>query len=549
MHYQHVCERLRDLITREKDLRVLVDLLERLTFFEQWTDTFVATELRILWGRERLTEAMVQLVHHQHLMGAVRLGMPGVDRMVPHLWRLSETLTDSERLVLDVLLRRLVDPFEALMTIPLDALFSQTEQDQLLNANRSRQASALAEESSGSTSRPRPGRGICAIVKFTRLCNLRCVYCHDWAAGVGHTMPFDVQLRLFEKLFGPPEHRRVTVVWHGGEPMMIGRRNALRVLFLERWFQRPGQRLLNSMQTNGTLINADWIQFLRHFGIRTSLSIDGPAEVHDHTRPQVHGRPTFDKSLRGLRLLQEAGLLAGVLIVVTPQLLDFGAERLVAFLRESNIRSIELLPLRPDNNSAQPLDHSAAQDFVGFLWAVDRARVEQGEHNLYVRTLDTALSALAGQAARHCEFGGNCAGDFFSIDPAGDVSHCDKYLGDSDYRLGNLRSHNFDEMRRGEAMGRISAEIDAGLEAMKSCQYFRYCNGWCPHEHYLNTRPESSDRVDCCGLGGLFEAALRDESDTSRGRSAPSPLGPGRVQGLGHGRTAPPLQSVHDKQV
>ena len=37
------------------------------------------------------------------------------------------------------------------------------------------------------------------IIKATRLCNLRCTYCHDWDVGVDQTMPFDVLATMTAK--------------------------------------------------------------------------------------------------------------------------------------------------------------------------------------------------------------------------------------------------------------------------------------------------------------------------------------------------------------
>jgi len=62
------------------------------------------------------------------------------------------------------------------------------------------------------------GRYLGLIVKATRLCNLRCTYCHDWRSGPNQTMPFEVLTQLTAKALRDPEHDSVEFIWHGGEP-------------------------------------------------------------------------------------------------------------------------------------------------------------------------------------------------------------------------------------------------------------------------------------------------------------------------------------------
>ena len=46
----------------------------------------------------------------------------------------------------------------------------------------------------------------------------------------------------------------VMVAWQGGEPTMMGLDFFRRAIDLERQYARPGQGVLNTIQTNGTLL-------------------------------------------------------------------------------------------------------------------------------------------------------------------------------------------------------------------------------------------------------------------------------------------------------
>ena len=89
----------------------------------------------------------------------------------------------------------------------------------------------------------------------------------------------------------------VVFSWQGGEPTLMGLDFFRKVVALEKKYAKPFQRIENDLQTNGTLINEEWCEFLKANRFLVGLSIDGPREIHDQYRVTKGGRPTFDKSL------------------------------------------------------------------------------------------------------------------------------------------------------------------------------------------------------------------------------------------------------------
>jgi uncharacterized protein len=79
--------------------------------------------------------------------------------------------------------------------------------------------------------------------------------------------------------------------------------------------------LILNVQTNGTLVDAEWVELFSKHNVIVGISLDGPAAVHDLHRFDKKGRGSHAATVRGLRLLQDAaakGLLAqepGVLCV------------------------------------------------------------------------------------------------------------------------------------------------------------------------------------------------------------------------------------------
>src|SRR3970282_2206956 len=92
--------------------------------------------------------------------------------------------------------------------------------------------------------------------------------------------------------------------WHGGEPTALGVDYFRRIVRLQREHQPPGRRIVNGVQTNGTLLDEAWSRFLAAEGFYVGLSLDGPAELHDRYRVTRGQRPTHRQVMRAFRLLQ-----------------------------------------------------------------------------------------------------------------------------------------------------------------------------------------------------------------------------------------------------
>ena len=95
------------------------------------------------------------------------------------------------------------------------------------------------------------------------------------------------------------------VSYQGGEPTLMG------LEFFARTRRAgahgspgPGQSVLHTIQTNGTLLDDEWGAFLAENEFLVGLSIDGPREMHDAYRVDKGGKPTFDRVLRGWDVLQ-----------------------------------------------------------------------------------------------------------------------------------------------------------------------------------------------------------------------------------------------------
>jgi sulfatase maturation enzyme AslB (radical SAM superfamily) len=83
----------------------------------------------------------------------------------------------------------------------------------------------------------------------------------------------------------------VTFGWQGGEPTLLGVDFFARAVALQQRARRPGMRIVNTLQTNGTLSDDDWGHFLKEHDFLVGLSLDGPRALHDAYRRDGGGAP------------------------------------------------------------------------------------------------------------------------------------------------------------------------------------------------------------------------------------------------------------------
>jgi uncharacterized protein len=387
---------------------------------------------------------------------------------------------------------------------PLTELGAQPPES-VLSANEVRLFRRLAEEELPQESGLRPT--IVMIMKGTRLCNLRCTYCNQWDEGPNQTMRFPVLARAIRDVLRAPGVRNVQFVWHGGETTLLPIEFYRKALWLQQQFRRPGQVIRNGIQTNGTRLSDEWLDFLYRYELSVGVSLDGPAEIHDQRRLDVAGRATFSKVRAGLASLQQAQIPHGVLLVVDDRVVDFGAQRLLDSLLELGITSVDFLNALPKNTAvgapAQGL-YLSWQRYISFLREVFQCWWPELTGRLAIRELDGLLARVSGGPPGTCVFAGDCFGGFLTIDPGGDVSACDKYVDDPDYLFGNILTKNLSVIAAAGRLKSIRESNSVQLAAMRECPWFDVCQGGCPHDRYTSLRRGSDGKDPCCGFAPLL---------------------------------------------
>ncbi|MEV4516688.1 FxsB family cyclophane-forming radical SAM/SPASM peptide maturase [Dactylosporangium sp. NPDC049525] len=176
--------------------------------------------------------------------------------------------------------------------------------------------------------RPTPFQEV--IVKVHQRCNLACSYCYvythadqTWRDRPA-VMPAEVFTAMTQRLGRHVRThglRRVRVILHGGEPMLLGAAKLGRLAEELRAALPDSCELRIGMQTNGVLLGEAALRELRRHDITVAVSVDGIAEDHDRYRVTHAGKGTYGAVSRALELLarpEHRGGFGGVLCTVAP---------------------------------------------------------------------------------------------------------------------------------------------------------------------------------------------------------------------------------------
>jgi uncharacterized protein len=341
-------------------------------------------------------------------------------------------------------------------------------------------------------------RPLTIIIKTTSECNMACCYC-DADIYSHKRISFEILARVTRGALGT--HGPVTFVWHGGEPLLMGKEFYLKALWLQQRYKSPGQRVTNSLQTNGTLLDEDWLDFFDQAGVSVSLSLDGPALLHNRNRLLTNKQGTFEKVMHAVGLMRKRNRGFGVLAVVTDDMIRLSARELFRFFVDNDLKSFALLCQHPAINVGRSVFVPRSKQ-SGFLREIFDLWLAEDDPQVCVRELDSIVRALLGGQRTSCLLAGDCIGTYFAIDPDGDVFHCDEFMFDPAYRLGNVRMDDFEGLRNGVTVRSLKSRNAEQIESL-DCPWLAVCNGGCPKDRYVGERLNRD--VHCCGFADLIE--------------------------------------------
>jgi uncharacterized protein len=353
------------------------------------------------------------------------------------------------------------------------------------------------------------------------ICNLNCSYCFflhkDSLYPGSHFRMSDQVLETYiRQLIEYHRTPQVTVAWQGGEPTLMGLDFYRRALEYQKQYKKPAMVFENTMQTNGTLLNDEWCEFFKENNFLVGLSVDGPGHLHDVYRRDKQGRPTFDRVMQGLRLLQKHGVDYNILTTVNRVNADHPQE-VYRFLRDEVgttwmqfIPAIERLHQGKvtilqqgdtvSERSARP------RQFGNFLITIFDEWIRHDVGQVFVQTFEAAVRNWLGlPSSGMCVFNATC-GHGLALEHNGDLYSCDHFV-EPKYLLGNIMKHHLLDLVGSEKQRRFGQDKqDALPQSCRDCEVRFACRGECPKNRFLTT-PSGEPGLNylCAGYKAFFQ--------------------------------------------
>jgi uncharacterized protein len=358
------------------------------------------------------------------------------------------------------------------------------------------------------------------------ICNLDCKYCfylekeHLYPNTTHWAMPPEALERYIEQYIAAQPLEEVHFAWQGGEPTLLGVNFYRTVVALQQKYA-GGKSIHNALQTNGTLIDDEWGQFLAEHKFLVGVSIDGPRELHDHYRVDKGNAPTFDRVMRGIRKLKEHQVDFNTLSVVNRHNSQYPLE-VYRFLKELGSEFMQFIPV-VERQAAEPgpdglvliqpsFDRPAEVTewtveplaYGRFLTQIFDEWVKKDVGHIFVQQFDVALESWLGLEASLCIFRKTC-GSALAMEHTGDLYSCDHFVY-PEHKLGNLMEADLKQMVNSQQQKKFGLDKQDSLPNMcRQCDVRFACNGECPKHRFLKT-PDGEPGLNylCAGYIHFF---------------------------------------------
>ena len=387
-----------------------------------------------------------------------------------------------------------------------------------------------------------PRRFHCMIKPVGSACNLDCSYCFYLSKetlpdgpGVGK-MSEETLEQFIRQYIAGATGEEVVFSWQGGEPTLLGLEFFRKVVAVEKKYSRPGQRIENDLQTNGTLIDDEWCEFLKQHRFLVGLSIDGPRECHDKYRVTKGGQPTFDNVFGAAKLLKKYAVPFNTLTCIN----RFNARKpldVYRFLRrEVGSTYMQFIPIveykgfektaphkwnndalpkdgdpeaRPGHPNSIVTDWSVDPDDWGyFLCRIFDEWLKRDVGKVLVNHFETLVSQHLGRGSQLCVYSEFC-GKGVAVEHNGEVYSCDHYVY-PEYRLGNVKDAQLDRLVFSRPQVKFGyAKHETLPQYCRQCAYLTDCWGECPKNRIIRTADgEPGLNYLCHGFKQYFGHAI-----------------------------------------
>lgn len=349
------------------------------------------------------------------------------------------------------------------------------------------------------------------IFKETEACNSNCIYCDVVKRKKPKTISFELLQHVFQeidKYLKAKPFEEIELIWHGGEPCIVGVEFYKKVLELQQnYCPETKSRITHAIQSNLTLITQEFIDVFKQMGIDnigTSFEVFHGIRGFGKNRDSVAYNKAFFK---GVNLLQKNNFGWGFIYVVTKKALE---NPLDIFYLLTNMRlsgGVEIHPVLIYNDGDDSENNVAVTpkeyaDFLGEIfpvWWEHRDRYpDVGPFKEYFKNYTEDSISLT------CNDSGRCAYTHAYLGPEGSASHCGRSADWDIISYGNIKERSLIEIFEDEQRKQFDKRTDTLPKSdCKDCEYWGICHGGCPLDSW-NKNNNFMHKTEWCAVNKLF---------------------------------------------
>jgi uncharacterized protein len=340
-------------------------------------------------------------------------------------------------------------------------------------------------------------------------CQMACEYCFYTDLSANREikdfgfMNGKTRKNIIEKTLEFASGGDITFTFQGGEPTLIGLDFYEEFKSIVDKLNYKNSNINYAIQTNGLLIDDNWMKWLKENNVLVGISLDGIEKIHNEFRRDKSGRGTFSKVYITIKELQRENIDFNILTVVTDQLIS-NIEDVFKFYCEENFKFLQFIPLIPSTNGkgSNGLSGKKYGDFLIKLYDLWKGEIEKN-NPVSIRFFDNLYGLFKGYEYSACEMTGHCNMQNI-IESDGSIYPCDFYA-IQEYKIGNINEMDFCEIYKSERAKEFIKKSFKKHSDCLNCKYFPYCRGGC--RRYFG---ENNKNLYCEGFNIFYNNRLED---------------------------------------
>jgi len=322
-------------------------------------------------------------------------------------------------------------------------------------------------------------------------CNLSCSYCY--ASGLRkqtrknrmHPETLKATIDFFCRDQGDIEF-----IWHGGEPLLAGIDFYRKAVGYQQTWEQKGKKIINSIQTNATLISSEWTKFFAKHDFSVGVSLDGPKNFHDQVRHYSDKTGSYDNVMRGIKLLRQAGIFGGIICCISAINYQFPKE-VFSFFISQDIKKLKFARVKNIGhcNDISSLTVSPKQ-YIDFMIAIFNLWLYLDDPEVEIRDIQSVVGLIIGGNECECIYMGECD-QFVTVYQDGSIYGCNSFPKTNALSFGNVINDS-DLVRSSPCLKSFQETLRKRRTNCQTCNWDFICKGGCAKDCYAqldSTKP------------------------------------------------------------